>query len=91
MSWNAERPWLPNLAVKWIDERRGLWMYSPAARSASAGSGRAGFQRRLRGGFREVRGFPPASREPRRGGFRSSTCRARGCSLWSARVPGGGA
>jgi ubiquinone/menaquinone biosynthesis C-methylase UbiE len=26
-SWNARRPWLPNLAVKWIDERRGRWMY----------------------------------------------------------------
>ena len=30
------------VAVKWIDERRGLWMYPPAARSASAGSGPAG-------------------------------------------------
>jgi SAM-dependent methyltransferase len=27
-SWNARRPWLPGAAVKWIDERRGLWMYS---------------------------------------------------------------
>ena len=27
-SWNARRPWLPSVAVKWIDERRGLWMYS---------------------------------------------------------------
>lgn len=26
-SLNARRPWLPSLAVKWIDERRGLWMY----------------------------------------------------------------
>ncbi len=24
---NAQRPWLPGLAVKWLDERRGLWMY----------------------------------------------------------------
>jgi ubiquinone/menaquinone biosynthesis C-methylase UbiE len=28
-SWNVRRPYLPNIAVKWIDERRGLWMYSP--------------------------------------------------------------
>jgi 2-polyprenyl-6-hydroxyphenyl methylase/3-demethylubiquinone-9 3-methyltransferase len=28
-SLNARRPWLPSLAVKWIDERRGRWMYSP--------------------------------------------------------------
>jgi SAM-dependent methyltransferase len=27
-SWNARRPWLPGALVKWIDERRGLWMYS---------------------------------------------------------------
>ncbi len=26
-SWNAQRPWLPNLVVKWIDEVRGRWMY----------------------------------------------------------------
>jgi SAM-dependent methyltransferase len=24
---NVARPWLPSLLVKWIDERRGLWMY----------------------------------------------------------------
>jgi SAM-dependent methyltransferase len=24
---DAKRPWLPSLFVKWIDERRGLWMY----------------------------------------------------------------
>ena len=27
-SWNDRRPYLPNVAVKWVDERRGLWMYS---------------------------------------------------------------
>jgi len=26
-SLNALRPWLPSLAVKWIDQRRGRWMY----------------------------------------------------------------
>jgi ubiquinone/menaquinone biosynthesis C-methylase UbiE len=24
---NSRRPWVPNLAVKWIDQKRGLWMY----------------------------------------------------------------
>ena len=24
---DANRPWLPAMVVKWIDERRGLWMY----------------------------------------------------------------
>jgi SAM-dependent methyltransferase len=27
-SWNAQRPWVPSVALKWIDERRGFWMYS---------------------------------------------------------------
>src|SRR5439155_18888468 len=27
-SLSARRPWLPSVAVKWIDERRGRWMYS---------------------------------------------------------------
>jgi len=27
-SWSARRPWLPSAMLKWIDERRGLWMYS---------------------------------------------------------------
>ena len=27
-SLNAKRPWLPSVVLKWIDERRGLWMYS---------------------------------------------------------------
>jgi len=26
-SLNARRPWLPNLAIKWIDTYRGRWMY----------------------------------------------------------------
>jgi SAM-dependent methyltransferase len=28
---DAIRPWLPALAVKWIDEKRGRWMYPPSA------------------------------------------------------------
>jgi SAM-dependent methyltransferase len=26
---DARRPWLPSLVLKWIDERRGRWMYPP--------------------------------------------------------------
>jgi SAM-dependent methyltransferase len=26
-SLNVARPWLPNVAVKWVDEHRGRWMY----------------------------------------------------------------
>ena len=28
---NAQRPWLPGLTIKWIDERRGRWMYPPGS------------------------------------------------------------
>jgi 2-polyprenyl-6-hydroxyphenyl methylase/3-demethylubiquinone-9 3-methyltransferase len=28
-SLNARRRWMPSVAIKWIDERRGRWMYSP--------------------------------------------------------------
>lgn len=28
---DPKRPWLPSLMVKWIDQRRGLWMYPPDA------------------------------------------------------------
>lgn len=28
---DARRPWLPSLFIKWLDERRGRWMYPPDA------------------------------------------------------------
>lgn len=28
---DPQRPWLPSLMVKWVDEKRGLWMYPPDA------------------------------------------------------------
>ena len=51
---DGRRPWLPAVAIKWIDQRRGLWMYPttspvrerwflPAALSRAIG--RAGFDR----------------------------------------------
>ncbi len=78
-SWNAERPWLPSVALKWIDERRGLWMYSPRDRVRERWFLPWGFQCGSRGGFARSR-FPTSACEPRRGGFRSSTCRAPGFS-----------
>jgi 2-polyprenyl-6-hydroxyphenyl methylase/3-demethylubiquinone-9 3-methyltransferase len=27
---DAKRTWLPRVVLKWIDERRGLWMYAPS-------------------------------------------------------------
>jgi len=28
---DPRRPWLPSLMIKWIDQKRGLWMYPPSA------------------------------------------------------------
>jgi SAM-dependent methyltransferase len=28
---DPHRPWLPSLMIKWVDEKRGLWMYPPDA------------------------------------------------------------
>lgn len=28
---DPRRPWLPSLMIKWVDQRRGLWMYPPGA------------------------------------------------------------
>jgi 2-polyprenyl-6-hydroxyphenyl methylase/3-demethylubiquinone-9 3-methyltransferase len=88
-SLNARRPWLPNLAVKWLDERRGLWMYPgrgpvrerwfwPAAlrRAIAARFGSAGVE------------FLLGPEESRRRVFRAFPA-ARVLTLWTAVAPGG--
>ena len=54
-SWNTRRPWLPSAAVKWIDERSGLWMYGQGDGVRERGSGRMGLKRRLGRWFPLVR------------------------------------
>ena len=88
-SLNAQRPWLPNLAVKWIDERAGSGCTRAAARSASAGSGPRGSGDRL---GRRLRGRPGRAPALARGSGPPALPvrrRARLMTLWSARVPGG--
>jgi SAM-dependent methyltransferase len=53
-SWNAERPWLPSVALKWIDERRGRWMYSRGDRVRERWFVPHGLKRRLRRWFAAV-------------------------------------
>ena len=53
-SWNAQRPWLPSVALKWIDQRRGLWMYSPGDGVSERWFWPAGLKRRLACWFGEV-------------------------------------
>jgi SAM-dependent methyltransferase len=88
-SWNARRPWLPSLAVKWIDERRGLWMYSHRDPVRERWFRPSELKRRLSRWFPEVRVWHLLSRtEEGRFPFRWVPL-ARLLVLWSARAPGG--
>jgi len=88
-SWNARRPWLPSVAVKWIDERRGRWMYSHGGPVREHWFRPCQLKRRLERWFREVRLVHLLSRsEEGRFPFQHVPC-ARLLVLWSAQVPGG--
>jgi ubiquinone/menaquinone biosynthesis C-methylase UbiE len=88
-SWNVRRPWLPNLAVKWIDERRGRWMYPADGPVRERWFWPKEFRRRLARRFEEVRIdhlLSPAEAEVAL--FRR-VASARVMTLWTARSPGG--
>jgi SAM-dependent methyltransferase len=90
-SWNAHRPWLPSVAVKWIDERRGLGMYSHRGPVREHWFRPRRLKRRLGRWFRDVRVLHLLSRsEEGRFPFQQVPC-TRLFVLWSARVPGGSA
>jgi SAM-dependent methyltransferase len=87
-SWNAQRPWLPNLAVKWIDEKRGRWMYPSGGPVRERWFWPGAFRARLARTFGEVRVEHLLS--PAEGGiglFRHLPS-ARLLTLWTARAPG---
>lgn len=87
-SLNARRPWLPNLAVKWIDERRGLWMYPGDSEVRERWFWPRAFRRRLGRHFEDVGVSHLLS--PSESGlalFRRVPS-ARLMTLWSARAPG---
>ena len=52
---NVRRPWLPALAIKWLDQRRGRWMYPHGGPVRERWFRPAGMRRRLLRWFREVR------------------------------------
>ncbi len=90
-SWNAQRPWLPSLAVKWIDERRGLWMYSPQESVRERWFRPGELSRRLGRWFSEVRVVHLLS-PAERGRFPFQyVAGTRLFALWAARAPGGSA
>jgi 2-polyprenyl-6-hydroxyphenyl methylase/3-demethylubiquinone-9 3-methyltransferase len=88
-SWNARRPWLPSVAMRWIDERRGLWMYFPGDGVRERWFWPGSMKRRLRRWFTEVRVAHPLSQtEAGRFPFQFIPG-TRLFVLWAARVPGG--
>jgi SAM-dependent methyltransferase len=90
-SCNAQRPWLPSVAVKWIDERRGLWMYSPRANVRERWFRSGELSRRLGHWFSEVRAIHLLS-PAERGRFPFEyVAGTRLFVLWAARAPGGSA
>ncbi len=90
-SWNAQRPWLPSVAVKRIDERRGLWMYSHRGGVRERWFRPGQLKRRLGRWFREVRVVHLLSRSEQGRFPFEQVPGARLFVLWSARVPGGSA
>jgi SAM-dependent methyltransferase len=90
-SCNAKRPWLPSAAVKWIDERRGRWMYSHDGPVRERWFRPAWLKRRLERWFQDVRLTYVLSRAEE-GRFPFQWIPAtRLFVLWSARAPGGAA
>jgi 2-polyprenyl-6-hydroxyphenyl methylase/3-demethylubiquinone-9 3-methyltransferase len=90
-SWDARRPWLPSMAVKWLDERRGLWMYPSGGPARERWFRPGGMKRRLGRWFRDVEVIHILSRfEAGRFPFQQLPC-VRLFVLWSAHVPGGSA
>jgi SAM-dependent methyltransferase len=90
-SWNARRPWLPSVAVKWIDERRGRWMYSQRDRVREHWFRAGELQRRLGRWFAEVRVEYLLSRAERGRFPFQRVPGTRLFVLWAAQVPGGDA
>jgi SAM-dependent methyltransferase len=88
---NARRPWLPAVAVKWLDQWRGLWMYARGGPVRERWFRPAGMRRRLTRWFPDVRvRHLLAGNEAGRLPF-SIVPATRLFVLWAARSPGGAA
>jgi 2-polyprenyl-6-hydroxyphenyl methylase/3-demethylubiquinone-9 3-methyltransferase len=86
---DARRPWLPSVAVKWIDERRGRFMYSHRDRVRERWFLPWRLARQLRRWFPEVHVRHLLARDER-GRFPFEWVPAtRLLVLWAAKAPGG--
>jgi 2-polyprenyl-6-hydroxyphenyl methylase/3-demethylubiquinone-9 3-methyltransferase len=88
-SLNPVRPWLPSLAVKWIDERRGRWMYPAGSPVRERWFHPRAFQKILARLFEDARvEYLLAPSEARKAIFLMAP-HVRQMVLWTARKPGG--
>ncbi len=87
-SLNARRPWLPNLAVKWLDTKRGRWMYPENGPVCERWFWPKAFARQLVVmGFEDVRIAYPLRPEESRSPLFQRHPGARLLTLWTARSP----
>jgi SAM-dependent methyltransferase len=87
-SLNAQRPWLPNLAVKWIDEKRGRWMYPSGGPVCERWFWPRAFRARLAKTFVDVRVAHLLSPSEDGVGLFRHLPSTRLLTLWTARSPG---
>jgi 2-polyprenyl-6-hydroxyphenyl methylase/3-demethylubiquinone-9 3-methyltransferase len=90
-SLNALRPWLPSLVVKWIDERRGRWMYPAGGPVVEQWFWPKRLARALEAHFTEISiEYLISPAESRRAIFRILP-NTRLMACWTATSPGGAA
>src|SRR5262249_55572693 len=90
-SLDTRRPWLPSVAVKRLDERRGVWVYRHGAPVRERWFRPGGVEWGLQRWFRGVRVVPLLS-QAEEGRFPFQQVPAtRLLVLWAARAPGGSA
>jgi ubiquinone/menaquinone biosynthesis C-methylase UbiE len=88
-SWNTRRPWLPNLALKWLDQRRGRWMYPHRGPVRERWFWPGAFAARLARSFEDVRVEHLLSPDEAGVALFLQLPGARLLTLWTARAPGG--
>lgn len=88
-SWNTRRPWLPNLAIKWLDEKRGLWMYPSDGPVRERWFWPRAFARALAEVFEDVRIEHPLSPAEADSPLFRRIPSARLMTLWTARATTG--
>jgi ubiquinone/menaquinone biosynthesis C-methylase UbiE len=86
---DARRPWLPSVAIKWIDERRGRWMYPVGGPVRERWFWPTTLRGKLSRVFVDVHVEHLLSPNEANGRLFRTLPAFRLFALWTARVPGG--